>query len=88
MKLSRRHRTYWRLTLGLTGSLLSVWFMVVLLTAYFAEALSKFEVLGFPLSFYIFAQGALLLFLVLIGLYVLVMNRLDRRFGVAESRRR
>ena len=48
--------------------------------------LNEFSFLDFPLGFYIFAQGALIAFLLIIGIYVRVMNRLDREYGVAEKR--
>lgn len=86
MKLTRRHRIYWRINLILTASLLAVWFLITFVTGYFARELNEYSFLGFPLSFYIFSQGALIVFLVIIGIYVWVMNRLDRRFGVAERR--
>ena len=86
MKLTRRHRAYWRINLILTASLLAVWFGVTFVTGYFARELNEYSFLGFPLSFYIFSQGALIVFLLIIGVYVWIMNRLDRRFGVAERR--
>ncbi|HRQ57680.1 MAG TPA: DUF4212 domain-containing protein [Azoarcus taiwanensis] len=86
MKLTRRHRVYWRINLILTASLLMVWFLISFVTGYFARELNEYSFLGFPLSFYIFSQGALIVYLLIIGIYVWVMNRLDRRFGVAERR--
>ncbi|NMG04151.1 DUF4212 domain-containing protein [Azoarcus taiwanensis] len=86
MKLTRRHRVYWRINLILTASLLMVWFLISFVTGYFARELNEYSFLGFPLSFYIFSQGSLIVYLLIIGIYVWVMNRLDRRFGVAERR--
>lgn len=86
MKLTRRHRVYWRINLILTASLLIVWFLISFVTGYFARELNEYSFLGFPLSFYIFSQGSLIVYLLIIGIYVWVMNRLDRRFGVAERR--
>lgn len=86
MKLTPRHRAYWRLNLILTASLLAVWFVVTFVMAFFAREMNDYSFMGFPLNFYIFAQGALIVFLIIIGVYVKVMNYLDRRFGVAEKR--
>ncbi len=86
MKLTRRHRAYWRINLILTTSLLVVWFLVTFVTGYFARELNAYSFFGFPLSFYIFSQGALIVFMFIIAIYVWVMNRLDRKFGVAEKR--
>lgn len=84
--MTPRHRRYWHYTLALTAGVLTIWFVVIFMSAYFAASLNHVVFLGFPLGFYIFAQGALIVFLILIGAYVAIMNRLDRRFGVAEKR--
>ncbi|MGL1834790.1 DUF4212 domain-containing protein [Rhodocyclaceae bacterium SMB388] len=86
MKLTRRHKAYWRANLRLTAALLAVWFVVIFGSGFFAQTLNQYSFLGFPLAFYIFSQGALIVFLILIGVYVRTMNRLDRKFGVAERR--
>lgn len=85
MKLTRKHRAYWRRTLVLTASLLAIWFCVTFVTGYFAVALNRYEFMGFPLAFYIFSQGALLVFLAIITFYVWAMNRLDRKYGVGQG---
>ena len=86
MQLTDRHRAYWRTNLRLTLALLAVWFLVIFVGAYFAVALNEYSFLGIPLAFYLFAQGALLVFIVIIAIYVRTMNRLDRKYGVAERR--
>lgn len=84
--MTPHHHRYWRYTQMLTAVVLTIWFMVIFLSAYFATSLNQFVFLGFPLGFYIFAQGALIIFLLLIIAYVAIMNRLDRKFGVGEKR--
>ncbi len=86
MKLTRRQKAYWKLNLRLTASLLLIWFAIIFGSGIFAKTLNEYTFLGFPLAFYIFSQGALVVFLIIIGFYVWAMNRLDRRFGVAERR--
>lgn len=86
MKLTDAQRTYWRLNLLLTFGLLALWFGVTFITGYYASELNAISFLGFPLGFYMFAQGSLVVYLVIIVVYVIVMNRLDRRYGVAERR--
>eukprot|EP01041_Mallomonas_annulata_P018813 gene18813-37893_t len=44
---------------------------------------SSLSVAGWPLSFYLAAQGAQLAYLAIIGVYALAMNRIDRRFALA-----
>lgn len=86
MRLTERHRRYWRANLKLTFSLLAVWAAVSFGAGYFAEELNRFSFLDFPLGFYIFAQGALIAFVVIIGIYVLAMNHLDRKYDIGEKR--
>ncbi|AWI75461.1 hypothetical protein CEW83_09765 [Parazoarcus communis] len=86
MELSERHRTYWRRNLMLTGTLLAIWFVGTFVAGYYAEELNTLSFMGFPLGFYVFAQGSLIAYLVIIGIYVRVMNRMDRRYGVSERR--
>ncbi len=80
MKLDERQRAYWRRNLILTLTLLSVWFGVTFVGGYFAAELNTLSFLGFPLGFYLFAQGSLLIYLVIIVIYVVVMNRMDRNY--------
>lgn len=86
MQLTDKQLAYWRRTRMLTAALLAVWFGVTFVGAYYAVALNEFELFGFPLGFYAFAQGALIVYLAIIAIYVYVMNRLDHAYGVAERR--
>jgi putative solute:sodium symporter small subunit len=58
----------------------------LLAARYYAAELNTLSFLGFPLGFYILAQGALIVFLLIVVAYVFAMNRLDRRYGVGERR--
>lgn len=80
-----RRKEYWRRTLRVTAILLSIWFVVTYVVIFFAVPLNKITFLGFPFAFYMGAQGALAIYVVLIVFYAWYMNRLDREFGVAEE---
>ena len=80
-----RRREYWRRTLRITAILLSIWFVVTYVVIFFAVPLNQITFLGFPFAFYMGAQGALVIYVVLIVFYAWYMNRLDREFGVAEE---
>lgn len=84
MQLTEKHHAYWRKTLGITGVLLAIWFFVTFVVAYFARDL-QFNFFGWPFSFWVAAQGALIVYVLLIGYYAYYMNRLDREYGVAEA---
>ena len=71
-----RRATYWRRNLRITAVLLCVWFLVTFVAAFFARELD-FAFFGWPFSFWVAAQGALLVYLALIGVYAWLMNRLD-----------
>lgn len=74
---------YWRKTRLLTVVLLLLWFLVSFVVTYWARDLD-FVFLGWPFSFWMAAQGALLVYGLIIGCYSWAMNRLDRAHGVQE----
>jgi putative solute:sodium symporter small subunit len=80
-----RRKEYWRRTLRITAILLAIWFLVTYVVIWFAVPLNQFTFLGFPLAFYMGAQGSLIVYVVLIVFYAWYMNRLDREFGVSEE---
>jgi len=75
---------YWRKNLNLTAVLLAVWFGITFVVVFFARDLS-FRFFGWPFGFWVGAQGALLIYLAIIGIYAGVMNRLDRAHGADEQ---
>jgi putative solute:sodium symporter small subunit len=78
-------KDYWRRNLRVTGGLLLLWFVVTFVVSYYARELSVITVFGFPLGFYMGAQGALLIYLLIVGVYAWYMNRLDRRCGASGA---
>jgi putative solute:sodium symporter small subunit len=84
MKLSERHHEYWRRTLRITGILLAIWFVVTFVIGFYARELN-FSFFGWPFSFWVGSQGALIIYVLIIGYYARYMNRLDREYGVAEE---
>ena len=84
MQLTEKHRQYWKKNLNITAILLGVWFFVTFVIGYFARDLN-FNFFGWPFSFWVAAQGALIVYVCIIGFYARYMNRLDQEFGVAEE---
>jgi putative solute:sodium symporter small subunit len=66
----------WRRTLRITALLLALWFAVTFGLTWFARDLS-FAFAGWPFSYWLAAQGALLVYLLLIWVCARVMNSLD-----------
>jgi putative solute:sodium symporter small subunit len=83
MQASRREQ-YWSRNLRITAILMGVWFVVTYVMAFFARDLN-FNFFGWPFSFYMAAQGSLIVYVVIIGFYARYMSRLDREFGVEEE---
>ena len=84
MQVSERHRQYWQRNLRITGILLAVWFFVTFVITFFARDLT-FSFFGWPFSFWVAAQGGLIVYVAIIGFYAYYMNRLDQTYGVAEA---
>jgi putative solute:sodium symporter small subunit len=61
-----------------------VWFCVTFVVSWFARELS-FRFLGWPFSFWVAAQGALVVYLVIVAWYARAMNQLDELHDVAEA---
>jgi putative solute:sodium symporter small subunit len=72
---------HWRRTRKLTALLLLLWLATTFGTVLFARELAAVSIAGWPLSFYLAAQGAQLVYLAILGAYALAMNRIDRRFA-------
>ena len=84
MQVTEQQRLYWQKNLRLTSILLAIWFVVTFVMAYFARDLS-FTFFGWPFSFYMAAQGSLIIYVIIIWYYARTMNRLDQEHGVAEE---
>lgn len=84
MQLSKNHALYWRKNLRVTAALLIIGFVVTFVVSYFARDLN-FNFFGWPFSFWMGAQGALIVYLLIIGFYAWYMGRLDLEHGLAES---
>jgi putative solute:sodium symporter small subunit len=75
-----RRRVFWRSTKRLTAALLLAWLALNLIGPWFARDLDRLRAFGFPFGFWVAAQGALLLYLLIIVVYVRCMDRLEARY--------
>lgn len=73
-----RRRWLWRHTRRLTAVLLVLWFVVSFVLTYHARELNV-ELWGWPFSFWLAAQGALLFYLLLVLVYAWAMQWLESR---------
>ena len=74
-------RRYWQMNLLLMAVLLSIWAIVGLgCGILFADALNAYRLGGIPLGFWFAQQGSIAVFVVLVLVYAVVMNAMDRRY--------
>lgn len=79
-------RAYWKENLRYLAILLVIWFIVsygfgILLV----EQLNSMSIGGAKLGFWFAQQGSIYVFVVLIFVYVYLMNKLDKKYGLDES---
>jgi len=76
---------YWRQNLVVITILLTIWaFVSIGCSIFWVEWLNQFHIGNLPLGFWMSQQGAMYVFLVLILVYAVVMDFLDRKHGVKE----
>lgn len=85
MQLSLKHHEYWQRNLRITATLLAIWFVVTFVVSFYARELNTITFFGFPLGFYMGAQGALVIYVLIIWFYARYMNNLDEEYGVHEG---
>jgi putative solute:sodium symporter small subunit len=79
-RIARARAAHWQRTRRFTAILLALWLATGFGTVFFARDLAHLSVFGWPLSFYMAAQGASLVYLAIIGGYAWYMRQLDRAF--------
>jgi putative solute:sodium symporter small subunit len=85
MQLTAKHKEYWSRNLKITGVLLFIWFVVTFVMGYFAIPLAEISFFGWPLSFYMSAQGSLIIYVLILYYYAKKMRQLDVEYGVDEG---
>ena len=76
---------YWRRTRRLMFTILALWFVFSFGVHFFAIPLNKVVIAGFPLGFYMAAQGSLIVFVILIFWFAAKQNSIDEELGVGEE---
>lgn len=75
---------YWARTSRLMWLMLAIWFCASFLVHIFAASLNQITILGFPLGFYMAAQGSLVIFVVMLFWFARAQNRIDEECDVHE----
>jgi putative solute:sodium symporter small subunit len=83
MKNNADHRrAYWRANTALIRNLLIVWALVSLVfSILLVEPLNAIQFGGVPFGFWMAQQGSIYVFVALIFIYAIQMDRLDRKYG-------
>jgi putative solute:sodium symporter small subunit len=85
-QLSPQQRdAYWRKTSRLMWIIMGWWVFFSFLIPAFAAQLNSITIAGFPLGFYMAAQGSLVSYVVLCFWNASAQNKIDQEFGVAED---
>ena len=78
-------KKYWRTNLKYLGILLSFWFLVsYVMGIVLVDELNSFKLGGFKLGFWFAQQGSIYFFVLIIIIYIGLMNRLDKKYGVND----
>ena len=79
-------QAYWSYNVRLTTWLLVIWFVVTyVISGLMAGWLNHYSFLGFPLGYYMAAQGSLAIFVIEIAVYARLMNKKDLDMGIREE---
>ena len=79
-------RAYWKANRRLIALLLSIWFLVSFgFSILGAELLYDTKIGNLPASFWWAQQGAIMVFVILIFVYAITMDRIDRKYGVGDD---
>lgn len=84
--MNKDHNAYWKENVRLVLKLLTIWFIASYgMGILFIDYLNQFQLFGFPFGFWMAQQGAIYVFVALIFVYVVKMNKLDKKHGVDEG---
>lgn len=80
-----RASRYWRRNQQLVAVLLIIWFISTFVVSWYARELSSPDFFGWPFSYWVGAQGALLVYLFIVVVYAYLMSRADRRLAAQDK---
>jgi putative solute:sodium symporter small subunit len=85
--LKAKEEAHWKKTTNLMFTHLGIWLFFGYIIHMFVVPLNKIiiPVLGFPLGFYMAAQGSLIVFVVMLFVFARQQDKIDREFGFAEE---
>jgi putative solute:sodium symporter small subunit len=77
--------SYWNKTRNLMFVMLALWIFFSFIIHMFVGSLNSITFIGFPLGYYMAAQGSLIAFVVMLFWFARRQNAIDEEHGVAED---
>ena len=78
--IERARRVHWRKTFWLTVVVLAIWVVFSFGVHWIAKDLNNYTFIGFPLGFYLAAQGSLIVFVVTIFVQNWIQDMIDNAY--------
>ena len=79
------HQQYWRRNIRIVLFLLTIWFVVGFgISVLFIEQVNQIKIGKLGLGFWFAQQGSIYVFILLVLMYALCMDWLDRKYEVGE----
>lgn len=76
---------YWEKTRGLMLVILALWFVFSFVIHFWAPQLNQIRIIGFPLGYYMAAQGSLIAFVLMCVWNAKAQDKIDHEFGVQDE---
>jgi len=83
--MSDNQDRYWQRTSTLMWTMLALWLFFGFIVHMFVVPLNSIKIAGFPLGFYMAAQGSLIAFVAMLFWFAKAQDKIDREEGVAEE---
>tara|TARA_B100001248_G_C27369610_1_gene450984 strand:- start:541 stop:807 length:267 start_codon:yes stop_codon:yes gene_type:complete len=78
---SNERKHYWKVNIRIMSILLSIWFLVSFgFSIIFVDKLNELNLFGFKFGFWWAQQGSIFTFVLLVFVYSILMNRVDREY--------
>jgi putative solute:sodium symporter small subunit len=77
--------SYWTKTKNLMLVMMALWVFFGYIVHMFVGSLNNIVILGFPLGYYMAAQGSLIAFVIMLFVFARRQNAIDEEHGVAED---
>jgi putative solute:sodium symporter small subunit len=82
-----KRQAYWRANTALIRNLLLIWALVSIgCSILLVQPLNNLRLGGLPVGFWMAQQGSIFIFVVLIFVYAVQMDKLDRQYGIKRTR--